>query len=201
MKKKSFCHQGKSARQRNDTSQTADGRQGQARCQTWKDHQRPREGEGQGMTDPRHELLAEFDQVRERIHQAWHEMLGPPGSPRFSPPVIAPPVDVYETKDSVVVVMELAGINEQEVRITIAGDKLTIRGEREDRQATPGRLYTQMEICCGPFERTITLPAEIDADKTTGTYHDGFLEIVLPRAQRPLNRQVRITFGEGRDQS
>lgn len=152
------------------------------------------------MTNPTDQFLAEFDRVRERVHQAWHELLGPPGSPRFRPPVIAPPVDVYETEESVVVLMELAGINEQEVRITIAGDRLTIRGEREDRQATPGRLYTQMEICCGAFERTVTLPAEVDADKTTGTYHDGFLEIVLRRAQRPLNRQVRITLREGRGQ-
>ena len=146
------------------------------------------------MTNPTDQFLADFDRVRERMHQTWHEMLGPPGSPRFCPPAIAPPVDVYETKESVVVVMELAGIDEQEVSISVAGDRLTIRGERPDRQQTPDRLYTQMEICCGHFERTVTLPAEVDADKATATYNEGFLEISLPRAQRPPNRQVRITF-------
>ncbi len=153
------------------------------------------------MTDPAHEFLAEFDRMRERIHQTWHDMLGPPGSPRFCPPVIAPPVDVYETKESVVVIMEMAGINEQEVHVTIAGDRLTIRGEREDRQEAPGRLYTRMEICCGPFERTITLPTEVDADKLTANYRDGFLEVVLPRAQRPPNRPVRIRLRQERERA
>lgn len=145
------------------------------------------------MTEPGHEFLAEFDRMRERIHEAWHEMLGAPGSPRFCPPGIAPPIDVYETKEKVVVVMELAGINEQDVEISIAGDRLTIRGEREDRQGAPGRLYTQMEICCGPFKRTVALPAEVDGRKASATYHDGFLEIVLPRIGRPVRRHVRIT--------
>jgi HSP20 family protein len=153
------------------------------------------------MTNPTDQFLAEFDRMRSRIHRTWHDMLGPPGSPRFCPPVIAPPVDVYETKESVVVVMEMAGINEQEVHISIAGDRLTIRGEREDRQRAPGRLYAQMEICCGAFERTITLPAELDVNKTIATYHDGFLEVVLPRVQRPPNRPVRIRLRKGREQA
>jgi len=51
-----------------------------------------------------------------------------------------------------------------------------------------------MEICCGPFERILSLPAEVDADKATATYDDGFLEIVLPKVKRQVNRHVRITI-------
>lgn len=140
------------------------------------------------------DIFSEFEGVRRRMETTWQRMLGPPGSPRFSPPVIEPPADIYETAESVVVVVEIAGINDQDVEISVEGNTLTVRGQREDRQRHPRRLYTQMEICCGPFERILRLPSEVDADKATATYDDGFLEIVLPKVKREVNRHVHITI-------
>ena len=142
------------------------------------------------MKDPADDIFAEFER---RIERAWRQIVGPPGSPRFCPPVIEPPADVYETEENVVVVVEMAGINEQEVEIAMEGNSLTVRGEREDRQGHLGRLYSQMEICCGPFERTLSLPALVDADQAMASYNDGFLEIILPKVKRQVSRQVRIT--------
>lgn len=140
------------------------------------------------------DIFSEFEGVRQRMERTWQQMLGPPGSPRFRRPVIEPPADVYETAESVVALVEIAGINNQELEISVEGTTLTIRGQREDRQRHPRRLYTQMEICCGPFERTLSLPAEVDPSKATATYDDGFLEIVLPKVKRQVNRYVRITI-------
>jgi HSP20 family protein len=140
------------------------------------------------------DVFSELEGVRQRMQKTWQQMLGPPGSPRFRPPVIEPPADVYETAESVVVVVEIAGINDQEVEISVDDNTLTIRGLREDRQRHSKRLYTQMEINCGPFERILSLPAEVDASKATATYDDGFLEIVLPKVKRQINRYVRITI-------
>ena len=140
------------------------------------------------------DIFSELEGVRLRMERTWQQMLGPPGSPRFRRPVIEPPADIYETAESVVVVVEIAGINDQEVEISVDDNTLTIRGLREDRQRHPKRLYTQMEINCGPFERILSLPSEVDASKATGTYDDGFLEIVLPKVKRQVNRCVRITI-------
>jgi HSP20 family protein len=140
------------------------------------------------------DIFSEFEGVRQRMERTWQQMLGPPGSPRFRRPVIEPPADVYETAESVVVLVEIAGINNQELEISVEGTTLIIRGQREDRQRHPRRLYTQMEICCGPFERTLSLPAEVDPSKATATYDDGFLEIILPKVKRQVNRYVRITI-------
>ena len=140
------------------------------------------------------DIFSELEGVRLRMERTWQQMLGPPGSPRFRRPVIEPPADVYETAESVVVVVEIAGINDQEVEISVDDNTITIRGLREDRQRHPKRLYTQMEINCGPFERILSLPSEVDASKATGTYDDGFLEIVLPKVKRQVNRCVRITI-------
>lgn len=138
------------------------------------------------------DVFSDFERIRERMEQAWRQMLGPPGSPRFCPPVLEPPADVYETDEEVVVVIELAGIAEQEVSLSVDGKKLTVSGERTAQQGRPGRLYSQMEICYGPFERTFSLPAEVDPDKATATYDHGYLEIILPKVQRQVVRQVRI---------
>jgi HSP20 family protein len=140
------------------------------------------------------DIFSEFEGIRRRMERTWQRMLGPPGSPRFAPPVIEPPADIYETAESVIVVVEIAGIKDEDVEISVEGNILTIRGQREDRQRHPRRLYTRMEIPCGPFERILSLPAEVDADKATATYDDGFLEIVLPKVKQKVNRHVHITI-------
>ncbi len=145
------------------------------------------------MTQRAADIFAEFDRIKVRMTQIWQQALGPPGAPRFCPPLLEPAVDVYETAEQVVVLVELAGIAEQEVEISVEGRSFTLRGERAPRPGHPGRLYSQMEICFGPFERLLTLPAEVDADGTKAHYGDGFLEITLPKARRQVSRQVRIT--------
>ncbi len=138
------------------------------------------------------DIFSEFDRIRERMSQTWRLVIGPPGGPRFCLPLIEPAADVYETDDDVVVIVELAGIANQEVEITVDGRYLTLRGERVALPGQPGRLYAQMEICFGPFERALALPAEVDADGATASYKDGFLEITLPKARRQVSRQVSI---------
>ena len=63
--------------------------------------------------------------------------IGPPGSPRFCSPLIEPAVDVYETNNEVVVVVELAGIADQEVEIIVNGREIIVRGERAALQGQP----------------------------------------------------------------
>jgi HSP20 family protein len=144
------------------------------------------------MTQQTSDMFTEFDRIRERMAEAWQQVLGPAGASRFCPPVIEPPTDVYETKETVVVVMDLAGIADEEVEILVEGRNLTIHGERTPLQGRSGRLYSQIEICCGPFERSLSLPAEVDPDDVKVSYRNGFFEISLPKAKRPVSRQIRI---------
>jgi HSP20 family protein len=101
---------------------------------------------------------------------------------------------VYETADSVVVLVEIAGVSAEEIDISVEGKSLTVRGERKDRQHHLSRLYHQMEICCGLFQRSVTLPKEVDPQRASATYSDGILAIVLPKVQRQLTRRVSIVI-------
>ena len=144
------------------------------------------------MTKQAADIFSDFERIRERMEQAWRQVLGPPGSPRFGTPLIEPSVDVYETEEAVVVVVEIPGISEEEVEIMVDGRRLVLSGERKPGAAEQKRLYSQMEICHGPFRRELLLPAEVNAEEARAGYSQGLLQIVLPKVTRHVNRHVKF---------
>jgi len=144
------------------------------------------------MTQRTTSIFSDFERIRERMEQAWRQVIGPPGAPRFCAPVIEPAVDVYESDTEVVIVVEIAGISDQEVEMTVEGKTLLIRGERVPGPGRPGRLYYQMEICHGPFQRELLLPSDVNPDAARASYQQGLLEIVLPKVERRISRGVKI---------
>lgn len=105
--------------------------------------------------------------------------------------VWSPRVDVYETTDTVVVKVCAAGLDPDQMELTISGDNrfITLRGVRvETDDDKCGRIrYHQLEIYYGPFERIIALPADVpvDREKLVAAYKDGFLKVVLPKLVQP----------------
>jgi len=140
------------------------------------------------------DIFSDFEQIRQHMTRTWHQTLGQPGAPHFCPPIIEPATDVYETSESVVVVVEIAGVSAEAIDISVEGKTLTVRGEREDRQRHLSRLYHQMEICCGMFERSVNLPSEVNPQQASATYSDGILAIVLPKVQHQLAHRVSIVI-------
>jgi len=100
---------------------------------------------------------------------------------RFSPRTWQPTIDVYETDEDVVVLVELAGIKQDEIEVSVQHNILIVRGERRDIKQGIKRTYSRMEILWGPFERNITLPANVDAERVKAFYEAGFLEVILPK--------------------
>lgn len=142
---------------------------------------------------PRNDIFTEFQRIHERMERAYQRVIGGPGSPRFCVPFLEPPVDIYETPDEVVVLVEMAGISPQDVSIQLDGTVLSVSGERRPLGGRPGRVYSQMEIPHGRFQRDLLLPAEVNAEAAQAVYKDGILEIVLPKAAPVSGRRLRIT--------
>jgi len=92
-----------------------------------------------------------------------------------------PPTDVYETDDSIIIRVEVAGMRESDFTISLVERNLTIRGIRQD--TAERRAYHQMEIAFGEFNTEVELPYTIISDKVEAIYRDGFLRITLPIAQ------------------
>jgi HSP20 family protein len=105
-----------------------------------------------------------------------------------------PPTDVYETEASMVVRVEVGGLEEGAFEISLDGNLLTVSGERRDLAAK--LAYHQLEMRYGPFLAAVHLPQPIDETGIEATYRDGILRVVLPKAQP---RQVPVTVvSEGR---
>ncbi len=101
--------------------------------------------------------------------------------------VWSPPTDVYETEDTYVVRVEIAGMKEDDFEIAVESNYVSIRGSRSD--VPERRAYQQMEIRFGKFETMVGLPDPIDLDETTAQYDLGFLTVYLPKA--PPN-QIKV---------
>ena len=92
-----------------------------------------------------------------------------------------PPTDAYETEDAIIIRVEIAGMRESDFTISLVERNLTIRGSRQD--TSERRAYHQMEIPFGEFTTEVELPFPIVTEQVEATYRDGFLRIVLPKAQ------------------
>jgi len=94
------------------------------------------------------------------------------------------PLDVSETKDTVVVEAEMPGINSKDLDISLNGNLLTIRAEKkQERKTKSGGCYCS-ERTYGEFSRSVRLPANVKHDsKIKASYKDGILKIEIPKGE------------------
>lgn len=108
--------------------------------------------------------------------------------------VWSPNTDVYETPDSLVVKMELAGIETKDLEITLNERMLTVRGCRHDPCRKRRCSFRQMEIDYGPFERLLLIPRGVDGNQAQARFDHGVLTIQLPKAEQSHHTLVTIVI-------
>ena len=106
-----------------------------------------------------------------------------------------PMTDIYETDDTLVIKMELAGVHKDDISIALDGDRLVVRGHRKD-DSQKKRNYRQMEINYGEFERIFSLPPGLDPGSVRAEFPMGFLRITLSRT--PPKPVLIVPVGEGK---
>jgi len=103
-----------------------------------------------------------------------------------------PDADVYETKDAVIVKMDLAGVPRDAVKIILDEDAVVVTGAREEERHEGSEYFHQVEIAYGYFRRVIELPRPVASDKCRASYRDGILVIILPKAERPVSIHTTV---------
>jgi len=103
-----------------------------------------------------------------------------------------PAVDMYEDKNNVIVETQLAGINPEDVAISIENDVLCIRGESEKKSEVDDKNYYRKEIRRGSFYRSIPLPTRVLGDKAEARAEDGVLKISIPKAPEGKPKTIKI---------
>ncbi len=101
-----------------------------------------------------------------------------------------PHIDVFNLKSEMVVVCELAGVQEPEVAITLSDNVLTIRGERPQKKFPERAACHNCEIPTGKFERNVHLPERGDPEKVAALLHDGILEVRVGKLS-PAREQAK----------
>ena len=126
----------------------------------------------------------DVDRLRDQIEDLFTELWQ---VPRFAARggAFRPQVDCYRTEDppALTVVVELPGVEPEEVQIVATPRALLVAGERR-RPEVEGRLYQQMEVDYGPFRREVALAEDVDPAGGRASYENGLLTVVLPLAQR-----------------
>lgn len=106
-------------------------------------------------------------------------------------PVFVPPSDIYETKDSIVVLAEMPGVAPDGVDLTLERRVLTIRG-RSGASEHAGYQLVYNEFANGDYERVFTLSENIDRDRIEATLKDGVLHLVLPKAETAKAKKIEL---------
>jgi HSP20 family protein len=102
-----------------------------------------------------------------------------------------PPVNVFNEGEDFVVVAELPGVRKEDLDVQVRGDTLRIKGKKTVGYEPKASVHRR-EREAGEFDRTLTLPAQLDAAKVAAEYRDGVLTVRLPRAESERPRSVAI---------
>ncbi len=104
----------------------------------------------------------------------------------------APRVDVIDREESILIRVDVAGIEPADIDLSLEDHTLTISGSRTLDETTEDTKYHRREIFSGEFKRTLILPEGLDADGIAASADNGLLEVVVPRKPEVLPRKVKI---------
>jgi HSP20 family protein len=102
-------------------------------------------------------------------------------------------LDMYEEGNDLVVKAELPGINRKDIDISVKDDVLTIKAEKKEEKERKENTYYYNEREYGIYERCMTLPTRVDADKVSASLKGGVLEIRLPKTEVPETKKIEVT--------
>jgi len=136
--------------------------------------------------EPMHEMLT----LREAMDRLFDDAFTRPLS--LSGAAVMPAIDLYQTEDDVVVKAALPGLKADDVQISITGDTLSLCGEFKQDDEQKEATYHIREKRYGSFERSMTLPVEVQTDKAEADFKDGVLTITLPKAEAVKPKTINV---------
>lgn len=101
-------------------------------------------------------------------------------------------IDVYQTDNDIVIVSTIAGVTAKDLDVSITNDMVTISGERKNPTKIKQENYFYQECYWGPFSRSVILPIDVDAEKSTAELKDGVLTITLPKSEKVKIKKIPV---------
>ena len=143
--------------------------------------------------------LREFATIQDRMNRLFRDSYGNEGREEaLTNTAFAPPVDVYEDEHSVMLKIEVPGIDEKDIDVRIENNTLTVHGERKFEKEEKEENYRRVERQYGSFTRTFTLPTTVDQESVQADYDKGVLKIKLAKKQEAKPKQIKVNVGSAK---
>lgn len=144
-----------------------------------------------GVPDIRRSLRGEMDRMFDRLMARFGFSPFPDLS--FEQEYIgSPAADIIEDDKSFTLTLELAGMSEKDVQVSLAGDTLIVKGEKHKESEEKNQHYYLAERAYGEFRRSFILPEGVDSEKIVAKFANGVLTLTLPKTARAAPKQIEI---------
>ncbi len=101
-------------------------------------------------------------------------------------------IDMYQTKDNVIIKSTIAGVSPADIDITVANDMVTIKGTRYREEKIDNEDYFYQECYYGNFSRSVLVPVDIDSENIEADLKSGILTVIIPKAAKAKTKKVKV---------
>src|SRR5580693_4899959 len=126
----------------------------------------------------------DFSTLQDRMNRIFRESYSPEGPDQaLTTSDFAPPVDVYEDEHNITLKIEVPGIDEKDIDVSIENSTLTVRGQRGFEKDEKEENFQRIERAHGTFTRSFTVPNTVDPEKVSAHYDNGVLKVRLAKRE------------------
>ena len=140
----------------------------------------------------RWEPTREVDSLQSEVNRVFDAFFGNGAGNATRARRWVPPMDLVETEDQLVLKADLPGLGHDDIDIEVKDGVLTVSGERGAEHEENSEGYYRVERAFGQFSRSMTLPDGIDAERISADFHDGVLEVRIPKPEQRKPHRVQI---------
>jgi HSP20 family protein len=135
----------------------------------------------------------DFSTLQDRMNRIARETFSPERSDEaLTTSNFAPPVDVYEDEHNITLKIEVPGIDEKDINVSIENNTLTVRGERRFEKDEKEENFHRVERMYGSFTRSFTLPNTVETEQVTAHYEKGVLKIRLAKKAEAKPKLIKV---------
>jgi HSP20 family protein len=135
----------------------------------------------------------EFSTLQDRVNRIFRESYSPEGpGDALTTANFAPRVDVYEDEHNITLKIDVPGIDEKDVHVSIENNTLTVRGERTLEKEEKEENFQRVERQYGSFTRSFTLPNSVDPEQVSADYNKGVLKIRVAKKAEAKPKQIKV---------
>jgi HSP20 family protein len=155
--------------------------------------QRLDQSAGSGSVSPILQLHREIDRLFDDAFRGFgFPALTMPRLPSDWPGMLKPALDIRETEKQYVITLEVPGVEEKDIQLTLDKDVLTVRGEKRQEQETKEGGYHRIERSYGSFQRALNLPEDADQDSIKASFKNGVLTITIDKRETSASKRGRL---------